>query len=84
MKLKYKGDFNLSSVQKSFKGKDLEKVYELSDTDGKYLLNTFKELFEQIEEKQIETEPKESPKKTETKTTRTKVKPKTETKTEAK
>jgi len=53
MKLRYKGDFNLSSVQKSFKGKDSEEVYDLTDVDGKYLLNTFKGLFEEIVEQKI-------------------------------
>lgn len=73
MKLRYKGEFNLSSVTKSFKGKDQETVYEVTDTDGKYLLNTFKELFEEIKETKTVEKPKEEtkPKTTKTRTTKT-------------
>lgn len=55
MKLKYIGDFPLTSVQKSFIPNS-DEIHELSLEDGKYLLNTFPKLFEKIEVK------KETPK----------------------
>ena len=67
MKVKYKGSFPLSSVQKSF-APDSNEEYELSEVDGKYLLNTFPNLFEVTEAKKetkAETKAEISPEKTE-------------------
>ena len=55
MKLKYIGDFPLTSVQKSFTPNS-DEIHELSLEDGNYLLNTFPKLFEKTEDK------KETPK----------------------
>ena len=50
MKLKYIGDFPLTSVQKSFTPNS-DEIHELKLEDGKYLVNTFPKLFEKIEDK---------------------------------
>lgn len=50
MKVKYIGDFPLSSVQKSFTPSS-DEIYDLSLEDGNYLLKTFPKLFEVIEDK---------------------------------
>ena len=55
MKLKYIGDFPLTSVQKSFTPNS-DEIHELNLEDGNYLLNTFPKLFEKTEDK------KETPK----------------------
>lgn len=55
MKLKYIGDFPLSSVQKSFIPNS-DEIYEVGLEDGNYLLKTFPNIFEKIEDK------KETPK----------------------
>ena len=55
MKLKYIGDFPLSSVQKSFIPNS-DEIYEVGLEDGNYLLKTFPSIFEKIEDK------KETPK----------------------
>lgn len=83
MKLEYKGTFPLNSVQKKFTP-NTDEVYEVTEEDGNYLLNTFKGLFKKVEEKQepkkeevkevepevVETNP--TPKKTTTRKTGTK------------
>lgn len=51
MKLKYIGDFPLSSVQKSFTPNS-DEIHELSEEDGNYLLKTFPKIFEQISDKE--------------------------------
>lgn len=50
MKLKYIGDFPLSSVQKSFIPSS-DEIYEVGLEDGNYLLRTFPQLFEKVEDK---------------------------------
>lgn len=51
MKVKYIGDFPLSSVQKSFIPNS-DEIYDLSLEDGNYLLKTFSKIFEVIEDKE--------------------------------
>ena len=62
MKLKYNGEFPLNSVQRTFLPNSNE-IYEIEDTDGKYLLNTFPAIFEligkvetKVETKAVDTE----------------------------
>lgn len=49
MKIKYNGEISLTSQGISFVKS--ETPYEVSDGAGKYLLSTFKDLFEEIKEK---------------------------------
>ena len=51
MKLKYIGDFPLTSVQKSFTPNS-DEIHELNLEDGNYLLNTFPKLFETEDKKE--------------------------------
>lgn len=52
MKIKYLGSNNLVSKGISFTvGMD---AIEVPDADGRYLLNTFTEIFEEIEDKKVD------------------------------
>lgn len=51
MKVKYIGDFPLSSVQKSFIPNS-DEIHDLNLEDGNYLLKTFSKLFEVVEDKE--------------------------------
>lgn len=63
MKLKYIGEINLSSKSISFSPNS--EPYIVSEEVGKYLLETFTKLFEEIKEVKVKEEKKEEVKETE-------------------
>ena len=64
MKLKYNGEISLSSQSISFSPL-MSDPYIVSDEAGKYLLDTFPTLFEEIKEVKVKEEKKEEVKETE-------------------
>ena len=64
MKLKYIGEINLSSKSISFSPL-MSEPYIVTDDTGKYLLETFPKLFEEIKEVKVKEEKKEEIKETE-------------------
>lgn len=64
MKLKYIGEINLSSKSISFSPL-MSEPYIVSDETGKYLLENFTKLFEEIKEVKVKEEKKEEVKETE-------------------